>query len=165
MDTIHKILIPIDLSNHSRRVLGLAGELCRKHEAAAMLLHVWDPLLVSTPHNEQLFNPRAMTHDLSQLTFELEAAKQTLLASGVQRVDVSLEHGRADREIIEFARTGNYDLIVMGTHGRTGLSHVLLGSVAERVVRRAPCPVLTVHLRDGRAPDAPETHAKLGPQL
>ena len=146
MDTIQKILIPIDLSSHSTRVLELAAELCRRHEAAATLLHVWDPLLVSTPSNEQIFDPRSITYDLSQVTLELESAKQKLLANGVLRVDISLEHGKADREIVEFAHAGNFDLIVMGTHGRTGLSQVLLGSVAERVVRRAACPVMTVRL-------------------
>lgn len=156
MDPLQKILIPIDLSVRSQPVLELAAELCRKHEAAATLLHVWDPLQVSTPHNEQLFNPRATVRDLSQLTLELETARQTLLAKGVSNVDISLEHGRADREILAFARHGHYDLIIMGTHGRTGLSHVLIGSVAERIVRRAPCPVMTVRVHDGRL-EAPES--------
>jgi nucleotide-binding universal stress UspA family protein len=48
------------------------------------------------------------------------------------------------RTIVEYAKAGNTDLIVMGTHGRTGLAHVFIGSVAERVVRTAPCPVLTI---------------------
>ena len=156
MDTLQKILIPIDLSLRLQPVLELAAELCRKHEAAATLLHVWDPLQVSTPHNEQLFNPGSMVQDLSQLTFELETARQMLLAKGVLSVDISLEHGRADREILAFARHGNFDLIIMGTHGRTGLSHVLIGSVAERVVRRASCPVMTVRVDDGR-PEASES--------
>jgi nucleotide-binding universal stress UspA family protein len=146
MDAIQKILVPIDLSNHSERVLGLAAELCRRHEAEATLLHVWDPLLIATPHNEQVFNPRWTPQDVSHVASELAAAKQALLAAGVLRVDVVLEHGRVDREIIELAHAGGFDLIVMGTHGRTGFSHVLIGSIAERVVRRAPCPVMTVRM-------------------
>lgn len=152
MEQIRKILVPIDLSNHSARVLELAGELCRKHEASATLLHVWDPLSVATPHNEQLLGTRVVRLDLSQLTLELETAADTLRAQGAVAVDVNLEHGRADREIIACAKAGGFDLIIMGTHGRTGLSHVLLGSVAERVVRRAPCPVMTVRLNDSRQP-------------
>ena len=63
---------------------------------------------------------------------------------GVTRVDRRLLQGAAAVEIVELARSADFDLIVMGTHGRTGLKHVLMGSVAERVLRTAPCPVLTV---------------------
>jgi nucleotide-binding universal stress UspA family protein len=63
-----------------------------------------------------------------------------------------LLHGPAAIELVEFARTGNFDLIVMGTHGRTGIRHVLMGSVAERVLRTAPCPVLTVKSAAANAP-------------
>jgi nucleotide-binding universal stress UspA family protein len=166
MDTIRKILIPIDFSNHSTRVLQLAAELCRKHEASATLLHVWDPLLIATPPNEQFFNPRSMPPDASHFALELENAKHALLAAGALRVDVSLEHGRADREIVEFASAGRFDLIVMGTHGRTGLSHVLIGSIAERVVRRAPCPVMTVRMNGDRpASTRHELNSKASQQL
>jgi nucleotide-binding universal stress UspA family protein len=56
--------------------------------------------------------------------------------------------GEASKVILDAARDGGFDLVVMGTHGRTGLSHLVLGSVAERVLRRAPCPVLTVRRTD-----------------
>jgi universal stress protein A len=59
-------------------------------------------------------------------------------------VDTAVITGPPARAIVEHASAGHFDLIVMGTHGRTGLSHALLGSVAERVVQKAPCPVLTV---------------------
>ena len=56
--------------------------------------------------------------------------------------------GRPAQAIVEHATTDGFDLIVMGTHGRTGLSHVVMGSIAERVVQKAPCPVLTVKTRE-----------------
>ena len=59
-----------------------------------------------------------------------------------------MEHGRASQEIVRVASEEKADVIVMGTHGYTGMAHVLLGSTAERVLRRAPCPVLTVRAQN-----------------
>ena len=67
-----------------------------------------------------------------------------LKSSGISLSASFCEPGDPATAIVEFAKGGAYDLVVMGTHGRTGISHALLGSVAEKVVRRAPCPVLTV---------------------
>ena len=82
----------------------------------------------------------AATHKL----LEESAARAT--SSGAVGVEAKLVEGVPFKEIISFARAGNYDLIVMGTHGRSGLKHALLGSVAEKVVRKAPCAVLTVRM-------------------
>jgi nucleotide-binding universal stress UspA family protein len=151
METIQKILVPIDFSDQSWRVLQLAAELCRKHEAAVTLLHVWDHEPVAAPVDRALYERQALSSEaLSHLTRKMEMARHDLLANGAMQVDTSFEHGRPEREIVRFASTGGFSLVVMGTHGRTGYSHVLLGSVAERVVRRARCPVLTVHLGVGQ---------------
>ena len=77
-----------------------------------------------------------------------------------------VEHGdEPASEILQYAKSANIDLIVMGTHGRTGLARVVLGSVAEAVVRAAPCPVLTVHSEEcatiGASSEAPERESKL----
>jgi nucleotide-binding universal stress UspA family protein len=149
METIQKILVPIDFTDHSTRVLQLAAELCRKHEASVTVLYVWEPELVPVPGTFQLYDPRSVPNGL----------EHELLALGALQVDTALEHGNPDREIVSFARAGAFSLIVMGTHGRRGLSHALLGSVAELVVRRAPCPVMTVRL-DG----ATQHHADTKPQ-
>jgi nucleotide-binding universal stress UspA family protein len=92
----------------------------------------------------------------------LDTAKHELLANGALQVDTSLEYGNPDREIVNFARAGGFSMIVMGTHGRGGLSHALMGSVAELVVRRAPCPVVTVRL-DGKSQSASDTKAETPP--
>jgi nucleotide-binding universal stress UspA family protein len=146
MESIRKILVPVDFSDHSARVLRLAAELCRKHEASATLLHVWEPELIPARDTYQLFDPRSLPNGLAHLKEALETAKHELLANGAMQVETSLEHGKPDQEILSFARAGGFSLIVMGTHGRTGLVHALLGSVAEHVVRRANCPVMTVRL-------------------
>jgi nucleotide-binding universal stress UspA family protein len=85
--------------------------------------------------------------------FHRELAEQRRRAefAGAPRVDTELLHGFAVSEIQHFAQQCNFDLIVMGTHGRRGLSHAFLGSVAERVLRLAPCPVLTVRSPRGAA--------------
>ena len=77
----------------------------------------------------------------------LAAEKKIAETAGAQRVDTHQLQGIAADEIVEFAKKGAFDLIVIGTHGRTGIQHALIGSIAERVVRRAPCPVLTVKVR------------------
>ena len=81
-----------------------------------------------------------------KLVNALERARHDMQANGALQIDVALAEGNPCREILRFAREGSFDLIVLGTHGRTGLNHALLGSVAERVVRLASCAVMTVHL-------------------
>ena len=75
---------------------------------------------------------------------QLATLRTSAAALGVT-AETSVMTGRPAHAIVEHAKEGGFDLIVMGTHGRTGLSHVVMGSVAERIVRKAPCPVLTVH--------------------
>jgi nucleotide-binding universal stress UspA family protein len=162
MESIQKILVPIDFSDHCARVLQLAAELCRKHEASATLLYVWAPEWVPAPGTFQLYDPRSLPNGLSHLRQALDTAKHELLANGALQVDTSLEYGNPDREIVNFARAGGFSMIVMGTHGRGGLSHALMGSVAELVVRRAPCPVVTVRL-DGKSQSASDTKAETPP--
>jgi nucleotide-binding universal stress UspA family protein len=83
-------------------------------------------------------------HDLeAEITSAMQAYLEQITAAGLNG-EMAVVHGVPFQEIIETARAQQIDLIVMGTHGRTGLQHVLLGSVAEKVVRLAPCPVLVV---------------------
>jgi nucleotide-binding universal stress UspA family protein len=78
---------------------------------------------------------------------QLAVLKQSASALGLA-INTAVVSGRPAHAIVEHAKDGGFDLIVMGTHGRTGLSHAMMGSVAERVVRRAPCPVLTVQMAE-----------------
>lgn len=76
----------------------------------------------------------------------LESLRAETQKDSAVEMSIGVEHGSPAQGIISFSHRGGFDMIVMGTHGRTGLRHVVMGSVAEAVVRRAPCPVLTIHL-------------------
>jgi nucleotide-binding universal stress UspA family protein len=80
-----------------------------------------------------------------KLLQSLERARHDMQAEGVLQIDTALLEGKPYQEILRFAQEGAFDLIVIGTHGRTGLAHALLGSVAEKIVRLSRCAVLTVH--------------------
>jgi len=144
--TIARILVPVDFSAHSDFALQYAIALAKRLDASLHLLHVVEERLVTG-----VLIPEGAVTDLTGLRAELMAdAEQRLLACREQaeraRVPVvtAARVGVTSPAITEYTRAHNIDLIVMGTHGRTGMAHLVMGSVAERVVRQAPCPVLTV---------------------
>jgi len=138
-----RFLVPLDFSEEANRALDYAITLAGKLGARLTLLHVIQALpLGSVDMGVTL--PVAYVEDL-------EAEIRRTMASSLERVttaglegDMVIVHGVPFHEILETAKTQQVDLLVVGTHGRTGLHHVLLGSVAEKVVRLAPCPVLVV---------------------
>jgi len=134
------------------RALAEAQEFAAVFGASIDLLYVWSaPALVAPESvitgvgiNEQPLLEWVRTSATEQLAkFEAEAVK-----AGIAVSRSLCEAGDPASTIVERAATDKYDLLVLGTHGRTGLSHVLMGSVAEEVVRRAHCPVLTVRTAD-----------------
>jgi nucleotide-binding universal stress UspA family protein len=143
---IKKILCPTDFSENSEHALQYALTLATLSQAELRLFHVVEP--ITYPQSTQLFEP---VLDEVELMMKMEAAFQTQLEDQVSalkdeypKITGKLVRGNTFLEIIRVARDDDVDMIVMGTHGRTGLAHVLIGSVAEKVVREAPCPVLTV---------------------
>jgi universal stress protein A len=140
-----KILVPVDFSDPAQTALHYGKELALQSGAELHLVHVGeDPLLLagwpalpSDSASEVGAEASAVRDQLNQL---LTADDRARLKTGVHAV-LGQPTGHA---ISRFAASGEYELIVIGTHGRSGLSHVLLGSVAEQVVRTAPCPVLTI---------------------
>lgn len=141
------ILVPTDFSPASEAALACAKELAHTFEARVSLLHViTDPAATGmwTPEVYVPASEEARDRLIQQARQRLEEA---LTADERVKFNVAIEArvGSAAEGIQQFAREQHVDLIVMGTHGRRGLSHMLLGSVAERVVRTAPCPVLTTH--------------------
>ena len=135
---IRTILHPTDFSEYSRNAWHLACALARDYGARLVLLHVRDiPLGV---YGEFGAAPPDVV-DVDTLKDELARVEPT--APGVT-VERKLSEGDPVSEIIRVAQENAADVIVMGTHGRTGLGRLLMGSVAEQVVRRAACPVLTV---------------------
>jgi nucleotide-binding universal stress UspA family protein len=145
-EAITRILVPVDFSSHSDRAFRYALRLASRFGASAELLHVVDNPLVSGTWTGEIYVPNlpemldTMLHEADK---QLAALKSAAAGERVS-VETRVLTGRPAHEIVAHARTGAFDLIVMGTHGRTGFSLLLLGSVAERVVRTARCPVLTV---------------------
>jgi universal stress protein A len=141
---IKKILVPTDFSAPSRRAMDYAAVLAKESGAEILLLHVIESLPYSVTDTLHVVDHRralektagALLENLRSELAEKELAVKTHLASGT-----------AYDKILKSSRREKADLIVMGTHGRTGMSHLLLGSVAEKVVRLAACPVLTVRDR------------------
>jgi nucleotide-binding universal stress UspA family protein len=139
---LKKVLVPIDFSNHSDQALRWGTSLAEKYGAQVLLLHVIPPAV-----------EEVSTHGSAseEIIMDLEAKVEARLGETVLRdlddslpVDVKIAVGKAPEEILRVAREEAVGLIVMGTHGRTGLAHVLLGSTAETVLRSSPCPVFTV---------------------
>lgn len=148
MMRIAKILVPTDFSPSSEGAAQHAAELAKVFSALVVVLHVM----------ESDFDYKGYGLDADAIPViqeELQAAIEGQLAqvggTFPESVSTSLHvrRGAAWHEIVEAAREHAADLVVMGTHGHTGLEHVLLGSTAEKVVRSAPCPVLTVRAVKG----------------
>ena len=141
---LQKILLPTDFSDYSAAATKYACELAIRFHAELHLLHALEIESTSTPNFVMGLALPSYTHE-SQVA--VEKAMTRVLDSqwpAERRVVRAIVEGSPKVEIIQYARQHGIDLIVLATHGRTGLPHVLMGSVAEAVVRTAPCPVLTV---------------------
>jgi nucleotide-binding universal stress UspA family protein len=133
---VQHILVPMDFSSDAEQALDWAVGLAQQLQARLTLLHI-------------IYIPVTTEVNLSAYYAELESDAQQRMETYQKRVegegltvDTVLVRGTPFREIVEIAQTKQVDLIIMGTHGRTGMAHLLMGSVAERVVRLAPCPVM-----------------------
>jgi nucleotide-binding universal stress UspA family protein len=145
MIDLHHILVPTDFSKHSDNALVYAVAFAEKFQAELHILHVVQDLAVFVPDMVSAAPPVAPP--VEQITAAARGALDRIVRErqlGNLRVHTDVRQGPPFYEIVRYARETNVDLIIMGTHGRAGLAHVLLGSVAEKVVRKAPCPVLTV---------------------
>ena len=140
---IKSILVPLDFSAPSRKALAFAVSLARLFKAKLTVLHVVEP---------------AATPEMAALVWEDEKSRAVARTSLAQLLETThvprrlvettlVRFGRAFHEITEAARTRKVDLIVISTHGHTGLKRALLGSTTERVVRHASCPVFVVRQR------------------
>jgi universal stress protein A len=142
-----KILVPTDFSTHSALAVQTAADLSCRYDASVLLAYVYEPIAYALPDGYMLFAEPQLNSMFEEFEKRLALEKKTAEDAGALRVETQLLQGIAATEIRQLAERGECDLIVMGTHGRKGLPHVLLGSVAERVVRSAPCPVLTVRVK------------------
>jgi nucleotide-binding universal stress UspA family protein len=146
---INRILVPVDFSDPSLQALDYAIEFGRPFKAELIVLHV-----VESAYYPLVADAFVAGYDMGLVQRELERAGREQLARLATRLEkrrlavrTLLSIGAASPVIVATAKKLGADLIIMSTHGRTGLSHVLMGSVAERVVRSAACPVLTVRAR------------------
>lgn len=135
---IHTILHPTDFSGYSQTAFQFACSLARDHGARLIAVHVLVPPIATFVEGGMLPEPEVDRKELMRSLMRLQS----------EAPDVAMEFrlldGAPDTEILAAAKQAACDLIVMGTHGRTGLGRMLMGSVAEQIVRKAPCPVLTL---------------------
>ena len=135
---IENILVPFDFSRYSDAALQMASYIARDHGATLHVVHVKEPVLVYHVEGNYIVHPYG----------DLDGLKTTLETVTPADPTVEIRHwlmtGDVVEDILSLADQQQIDLIVMGTHGRTGLKRMLIGSVAEGVLRHAKCPVLTV---------------------
>jgi len=132
-----RILVPTDFSAPSEAALAYGREIAERFDAALHLIYV----------TENPFLRAAVVDRRSLDEAHLRWLQDRLTDADLRRGAVAIveQSDEPDSEILRYAKSANIDLIVMGTHGRTGVARVVLGSVAEAVVRASACPVLTVH--------------------
>ena len=146
MITLKKILVPTDFSENAGFAYAYARELAEKFEATIVVVHVAEP--ISYP-----IGPGQIAVGWENLESELSTTIERNLEEALTAFDglearATRRDGSPFAELVRAARDEHADLIVMSTHGHTGIKHLLIGSTAEKVVRKAPCPVLTVHPGD-----------------
>jgi len=142
-----KIVCPIDFSEFTDEIVKYAVNITKKFNAELHLIHIIPNLNYFTPY-ESFLTPenlvaieknieKEVEKDFEKVTKDIDMPLKKIVKTGVTFV-----------EIIDYIKEEDIDLVVMGTHGRSGIEHILIGSVAEKVVRKSPCPVLTIRPRD-----------------
>jgi nucleotide-binding universal stress UspA family protein len=152
MSHFKEILIPVDFSDHSTAALESAIELARAFDSRLHLLHCYQiqPGGIS-PYGIAI--PASYSAEIRDAASQqLAAWQEERIPAGIS-VDVSVVSEVPSEAIVGTAKKIGADLIVMGTRGLSGFKHVMLGSVAERTVRLAPCPVMTVHAPESKPAD------------
>jgi universal stress protein A len=151
-----RILVPIDFSEHSKKTVSYAANLASRESAAVLLLHVFQiPDYVVTPfarrkqHNDQFESHVGVAEQSARES--LGAFEQQFTSRGI-KVESYIRMGYPFDEIVAMAGHFDVDLIVIGSHGCSGMTRLLVGSTAERVVEHAPCPVLVVKERRTKTP-------------
>jgi nucleotide-binding universal stress UspA family protein len=144
---VRTVLVPIDFSPSSGAVLEWAAHLAEEHKSKLVLLHAYHLPVDFQQLEGAYLPPDFWTQVKADASQNLERHAAPLRARGLA-VETSIREGYPASVIEDEARERRADLIVIGTRGHTGLKHLLLGSVAERVVQKAPCPVLTVKIAE-----------------
>ena len=148
MINVKRILVPTDFSDGARHALRYGFSFAREYEAELLLLHVVES--VAAPYASDLF-PVPMAEVFQELSAyargELDKLAADASGKGVS-ARTQVVQGKPSHEIMRVAREETIDMIVLGTHGKGVLDQAIFGSTTERVVRKAPCPVLTVRMSE-----------------
>lgn len=153
MVTVKHILCPVDFSETSRHAFEHATHFARQCHAELTVLHVVEEAPLMTAYGG--VPDVSIVKEIQDVVEEkLHALTRAPEAAGLA-ITREIRHGSTHRSILSFAADRHMDLIVMGTHGRSGLDHAFFGSVAEKVIRRASCPVLIVRLPGAQADASP----------
>jgi nucleotide-binding universal stress UspA family protein len=149
------ILVPTDFSEAANDALEYALSLAKIFQSKLFLMHVYEPMIyysdapMGMPDLIELEQSVRTSAEHSLHRIYENFIKMREPEFGAIPVEILLVQGKPFVEIIKTAREKNADLIILSTHGRSGLEHILLGSVTEKVVRKSPCPVLTVRAKNG----------------
>lgn len=147
-NAINRILVPIDFSAYSTRSLEWASAIAEKYQAKLVILHVIEREVYPSFYTPDVETSTSADQNLGELArnhleeFVRELVDDSLIEQYV------VKEGPAHKEIVDFVKENDMDLLVIATHGLTGLEYLLLGSTAEKVIRWATCPVLTVKRSD-----------------
>ena len=141
---LRKILVPHDFSDYSLHALRYAVTLAEHFDSELLVVHVVEPIVYPADFSFGQVSIPAMEEEIRKHSEEqLGEVVASEVPTGAT-VNTIIRVGKPFAEIIDFAKRENVDLIVISSHGRTGMDHVLFGSTADKVVRKAPCPVLTI---------------------
>jgi nucleotide-binding universal stress UspA family protein len=141
---INKVIVPIDFSDYSKKAFGYAIDFSKHFNASITLVYVVEPQIYPADFT---MGQVAIPNVDANLSEAAEKELLTLIDStdfDKSKIDYKIRIGQPFHEIIEAAAELDADLIIIATHGHTGVEHLLFGSTAEKVVRKAPCPVLTL---------------------
>ncbi|MCK9227420.1 MAG: universal stress protein [Syntrophorhabdaceae bacterium] len=138
-----KILCPVDFSQFTQEVINYALDLAKKYGAELHLMHVVPNMTYFTPY-ESFLTPENLVAIEKNIQDEVERDFAKLLKGNGVPTKTVIRTGVPFVEIIDYAKSESIDLIVMGTHGRSAIENILIGNVAEKVVRKSPCPVMTI---------------------
>lgn len=151
MFTVSSILVPTDFSENALQALGLAKEVAKGTNATLHLLHIVEPVVYPADWSYAQVGFADIEQELQQnAEKELKIMADALNAEGFKTA-TSVRRGRASDEICAYATEQSTSIVAIGTHGRSGFEHFLFGSTTERVLRKSPCPVLSVRLPESKA--------------
>ncbi len=144
MEMIKKILVPIDFSDYSKKALHYTVKLAKSFDAELFLVYVIEPMVYPADLSMgQMVMPQSEVNLSEKAKSELEELATNEIGDSLN-YNILIKTGKPFMEVIETASEVDADLIIIATHGHTGVEHLLFGSTAEKIVRKAPCPVLTL---------------------